>query len=204
MNAFKKGLFVFLLILVNCRTTKPTIEIGGYEFYYRNRTYRIESVTPSNLEGYNILSQTENQKIILKAIDKEQNGYLNEVLIGKMSLDEADFIYNIGIKEGERLGYIKKRTFAREYRTFDNLNNYLLATYLLAIGETYNKFRIISRQMLSGESVLIDLNADGKLDQIEKGNKSLNYYQKLYTEILDKGMKEFKIEKKDGSYIVIL
>ncbi len=173
-------------------------------FTYNHLTYRIESVTPSNMEGYNILSRLENEHIILKAIDKEQNGTLNKVLIGDLNLEEANSIYRAGIKEGERLGYIKKRTFAREYRTFDDLNNYVLATYLLAVGDVYNKFRITSRQIISGETVVIDLNANGKIDKVEKGDMGLSFYQKYYDKILTRGLNELKIEKKNGLYIVIL
>ncbi len=204
MKTFKNGWFLFLLILMNCRTTRSTIELGRYTFNYNNLTYQIDSVTPSNMEGYNILSRLENEHIVFKAIDKEQNGMINEVLIGTLSLEEANAIYQFGIKEGERLGYIKKKTFAREYRTYDELNNYLLATYILAVGDVYNKLRISSRQLISGETVVIDLNADGKLDEVEKGDMGLNFYQKLYDKVLDRGIKEMKIEKKNGIYIVIL
>jgi hypothetical protein len=192
------------LILMHCSIIRSTIEIGGYSFTHDHVVYRIESVTPNNMEGYNILVRMEGDRIVMKAIDKEQNGSLNEVLIGNLDLAEANLIYQTGIKEGERLGYIKKRTFAREYRTHDELNNYLLATYLLAVGEVYNKFRIISRQMISGESILIDLNADGRLDEIEKGSESMQVYQTYYRKILDKGIREFKIEKRNGAYIVII
>ena len=185
MKTFKNGWPIFLLILMNCRTPRPTIEIGRYTFDYNNLTYRIESVTPSNMEGYNILSRFENEHIVFKAIDKEQNGTINEVLIGNLDLKEANTIYQFGIKVGERLGYIKKKTFAREYRTYDKLNDYLLATYLLAVGDVYNKLRISSRQLITGETVVIDLNADGKLDKVEKGDMGLNFYQKLYDKVLD-------------------
>jgi len=204
MKTFKNKWLLLLLILINCRTIRPTIEIGRYMFNYNNLTYRIESVTPSNMEGYNILSRLENEHIVFKAIDKEQNGTLNEVLIGDLTLKDANAIYQVGIKEGERLGYIKKRTFAREYRTYDELNNYLLATYLLAVGDVYNKFRITSRHIISSEIVVIDLDADGKLDKVENGDMGLNFYQKYYDKILARGLKEMKIEKRNGTYIVLL
>lgn len=47
--------FIFL-ILLNCSSTRPVIEIGGYSFSCKGKEYRIESVTPSTMEGYNVLA----------------------------------------------------------------------------------------------------------------------------------------------------
>jgi hypothetical protein len=192
------------LSIIGCRPKAPLIELGGYTFSYEGKEYRIESVTPNYSEGYNTLTARENDKIIFKAIDKEQDGLLNEIVSGDLSLKKANEIYQEGILEGERRGYIRKRTFAREYRTSDTINNYVIATYILAIGDVYNKFRIVSRQKFQQDSVLLDENADGELDYIEQGTESMKSYQDLYKEILRKGIKDNKIRKQNDKYIVVL
>jgi hypothetical protein len=193
----------FLTILTaGCRTFGPKVEIGGYGFSYEGREYRIESVTPSYSEGYNILSLRDGDNLVLKGIDKEQDGQLDELLVGRISLDEARKIYREGILEGERRGYLRKRTFAREYKTTDSINDYILATYILATGEVYNKLTI-NRKHSFGDSVTVfDQDADGQLDRIESGFESLSTYQKYYDEVLDRGLKDRKIVKSGKGYIV--
>lgn len=52
--------------------------------------------------------------------------------------------------------------------------------------------------------VVLDLNADGMLDRMEKGTESLRLYQRLYREVLSRGLKEKRVVKKDGMYIVVV
>ncbi len=197
--------FVIAVLAVwtaGCRTSGPRVEIGGYGFSYEGREYRIESVTPSYSEGYNILSLREGDKLVVKGIDKEQDGQLDELMVGKISLDEARIIYQAGILEGERRGYLRKRTFAREYKTSDPLNDLVLATYILATGEVYNKLTVSNKQVFGDPSVIFDADADGQLDRIERGFEGLSSYQKLYDNVLERGLKDRRIVKSGKRYIV--
>jgi hypothetical protein len=194
----------FAALLQGCAPSGPKVEIGGYTFTYDGREYRIESVTPSYSEGYNILTQREGDRLRFKGIDKEQDGQLDELTIGDVSLDEARNIYREGILEGERRGYLKKRTFAREYRTSDSFYDYELATYILATGEIYNKLTLSKIQAFLETSVVIDQDADGGIDRVEKGFGSVSEYQRLYRNLLDRGMREQKITLKAKRYLVVL
>jgi hypothetical protein len=191
-------------LLLGCAPSGPKVEIGGYTFMYGGREYRIESVTPSYSEGYNILTQREGDRLRFKGIDKEQDGQLDELTIGDVSLDEARNIYREGILEGERRGYLKKRTFAREYRTSDSFYDYELATYILATGEIYNKLTLSKIQAFLETSVVIDQDADGEIDRVEKGFGGVAEYQRLYRNLLDRGMREQKVTLKAKRYIVVL
>jgi len=188
--------------IAGCRTSGPRVEIGGYGFNYGGKEYRIESVTPSYSEGYNILSQRDGDKLLVKGIDKEQDGQLDELMVGRISLDEARNIYREGILEGERRGYLRKRTFAREYKTADPLNDFVLATYILATGEVYNKLTISNKQIFGDPSVIFDTEADGQIDRIERGFDSLSSYQKLYDNVLERGLKDRRIVKSGKRFIV--
>jgi hypothetical protein len=197
-----KAIPVLMIVISGCRTFGPKVEIGGYGFSYAGREYRIESVTPSYSEGYNILSLRDGNSLALKGIDKEQDGQLDELLVGKISLDEARKIYNEGILEGERRGYLRKRTFAREYKTADTINDYILATYILATGEVYNKLTISRKQGYGNPVVIFDQDGDGQVDRIESGFESLAVYQKYYSEVLERGLNDRKIIKSGKRLLV--
>lgn len=194
---------LIFLTLLSCRSTRPVIEIGGYSFLYKGKEYRIESVTPSTMEGYNVLTRKDGDELSLKAIDKEQDGNVDEILFGKMSLAEANTIYMEGLLEGERRDHIKKRTFAREYKTSDQMYEYVLDTYVLAVGDVYNRLTISPRESFRTQAVVRDLNADGLLDDVEKGPGTLGGYQKTYEQILEKGIRENRVEKTDSQYWVV-
>lgn len=191
-------------VLLGCAPSGPKVEIGGYTFEHDGKEYRIESVTPSYSEGYNLLTRREGDRLLFKAIDKEQDGRLDELTLGDMTLDEAREVYREGILEGERRGYLKKRTFAREYRASDSFYDYELATYILATGEIYNKLTLIKKQAFLEASVVIDQDADGQIDRIEKGFGTMSEYQRLYRNLLDRGLREQKVSLKEKRYIVIL
>ena len=199
----RAGFLIGLLLLCVCARRGNVIEIGGYAFQYQGKEYRIQSVTPTHSEGYNILSLREGDTLVFKAIDKEQDGRLDEVLIGNLSLKEAERIYNEGIAEGERLGYIRKRTFAREYRYKDDFRNYILATYVLVSGEIYNKLFITDRSTFRAQAEVVDSDADGRLDDIIEGTESLGTYQKMYEYVLENGSKVNRIRKENGKWIVV-
>lgn len=194
---------VAFFLLPECRSGRPVVEIGGYTFPYQGKEYRIESVTPNTMEGYNILTRKENDELVLKAIDKEQDGVIDEIVAGAVSLDEANAIYQEGIREGGRRGFIKNRSLAREYRTSDARAEYVLATYVLVMGGVYNRLTIIERRFVYTEASVVDSDADGMLDLIEKGLGTLGGYQKIYRQILEHGMHENKVIKTERQYLVI-
>jgi len=129
------------MIIMGCATTHKNVEIGGYSFTLEGKKYYIQSITPPSKEGYNILIQKGGEKTLFKAIDKEQDGVLDKVLIGNIPLKKAREIYRKGIAVGRTGGHVKKRSFERAYKTSDMLNNYILKTYILALGEIYNKLQ---------------------------------------------------------------
>lgn len=200
----KQGAFLLLSVMIfSCVKRGNIVEIGGYAFHYEGQEYRIQSVTPTLSEGYNVLSRREDEKLVFKAIDKEQDGVLDEVMVGNLMLDEADAIYKEGLAEGERRGYIKMRTFAREYIYKDDLRNYMLATYVLAMGDIYNKLTIVDRSVFKTRVVVIDRDADGILDEVEEGSETLGTYQKMYILVLDMGSRVNKIHKINGKFVVV-
>ncbi len=192
-----------VLLLSACRPRGPVIEFGGYSFQYRGKECRIESITPDYMEGYNVLTMRVKDQLVMKALDRDQDGVLDEIVSGDLSVDEAGRIYAEGLQEGERRHLIKTRPVTREYRTSDALSECVLTTYLLALGDIYNKLSIIRFNNFHNPTVLVDSDADGTLDLIEKGPGTAGEFQSLYSLILDKAKRENKIITSDGKYIVI-
>jgi len=186
--------------LLMCTSTRPKIRVGGYYFKYKGREYRIRSVTPNFVDGYNILTLEEGDEVLLKGIDKEQDGILDIVTIGDITLQQARDIYDHGIKFGKKRGYIKMESVAREFHTTIGNSNCFLVSYVLALGEIYNK--LIIEDMSFGEVIIIDENADGNLDQIKKGPQEMERYQRLYRLVLNNGLRSRDIVKFKGKYIV--
>ncbi|MFC1569679.1 hypothetical protein ACFL4L_05555 [bacterium] len=195
-------LMILFVLSFSCVKRGNIVEVGGYSFSYQGKEYRIQSVTPTVSEGYNILIRREDDKLVLKAIDKEQDGFLDEVMVGNLAVEDADRIYQEGISEGERRGYIKKRTFAREYRFKDDLRTYVLATYVLAMGDIYNKLIIADHTLFNAQVIVIDKDADGRLDDVEEGIETLGEYQKSYEYVIEMGKRVNRIRKVNGKIIV--
>ncbi|MBN1893013.1 hypothetical protein JW906_00885 [bacterium] len=198
------GLAVVLVMALGCSSFRPVIRVGGYTFRFEGHEYRIESVTPNYMEGYNMLTRLDGEKVDMKAIDREQDGRIDEVTVGRIRLEEATRIYQAGLFEGERLGHVKKRNLSREYRGSDSSYEYILTTYLLARGESYNQLILFSRQNFRMKSVLVDFGMDGKIDRIEEGSLSILEYQKLYRRVLERAEQDKKVVLTNGCYLVVL
>lgn len=194
---------VAMMILLGCAASRPVIEIGGYYFDFEGKTYRIESVNPTSMVGYNILALKEGERNVVIGLDKDQDGSLDGVVEGKISLQRAKEIYRAGIAEGERLGQVKSRILTQEYTTIINQYTYTLVTSHLAIGDVSNKLTIIAAPYAPEVAVLLDLDADGKLDRIDKGNKELEYYQSVYNQVIERGLMDGRVTQIEGKYQVI-
>ncbi len=201
--ALKKIFFLNIIpvYFITCISTGPEIKVGGYSFEFQGKNYNIESVTPNNVEGYNMITRREGTDLVFKAIDKEQDGTIDELSIGNMTIDQAQLIYQAAIDEGEKKGFLRKRTLSREYRSSIGGDRFILTTHILALGDTYNKLSYY--EIIQGIEVeMIDLEADGIVDRIDEGNKDLGYCQKIYRNIIDRGLKYGKVQQINGKYIV--
>ena len=192
-----------VLALTSCAARRPVVEVGGYYFDYEGRTYRIESVNPASKVGYNVLALREEGQDRVIGLDYDQDGILDGVVEGMITLPRAIEIYTAGIEEGERRGVVRSRIQTYEYRVIINNFTYVLVTYKLALGDGFNRLTILTEYFAPEEAVLLDLGADGGLDTIEKGTRELEHYQSLYDQVLDHGRRYGRIELIDGMYLVV-
>jgi hypothetical protein len=170
-------------------------------FSHQGEEYNILGFSPQETEGYNLLTKKDQNEILLKCIDKQQDGVLDEVLIGNISLEEANTIYQEAISTASANGSLKQKYFEHYYLTSDKENTFELRTYVLVDGETYNVFAVkpINKDY---SYVLRDLQADGSLDYFEEGEGDLILFQSYYDKVVRKGITRDKINFSDGMYYV--
>ena len=190
-----------LMLLAGCAGRRMRIDVGAYSFVYRGQEYTIESVTPNFVEGYNVLLGKEGRHIVLRAVDKEQDGVVDEVIRGKVTLKQANTIYAEGLRLGKLRGHIRKRIFTRSYHMQIGFKPVSLATYILALGETYNKFIVAVSSV--EEVIVVDSDADGTLDVMEAGSGDAVDYQELYETVIAKGKRIGRIVETEGMVVVM-
>jgi len=191
------------MVLLGCAANRPVIEIGGYDFDFEGETYRIASINPSSMVGYNILALKEGDQHVTMGLDKDQDGILDGVVEGVISLRKAREIYQAGIAEGERLGRVKSRVLTQEFITVINQYTYILVTSHLALGEVSNKLTVLAAPFAPEEAILLDLDADGRLDRIEKGRWDLEHYQDVYDQVIERGLMSGRVIQSGGKYLVV-
>jgi hypothetical protein len=159
------------------------------------------SYLSNDATGYNILMREENGNVIIKSIDKQQNGELDEVLEGDFSLADANKIYADGLALAKEKGMLTKRNFERYYNFSDKIYDYEIRTYILVQGDNYNLF---AARKKTGNNIIImmDEKADGKLDNFQEGSGDIIKFQTLYEEVLRQGIINHRVVNADKIYLV--
>jgi hypothetical protein len=194
---------ILVTFILGCAATRPTSASGGYLFEYDGEYYRIESITPKDDVGYNMLLLGKDDVISFKAVDHDQDGQLDKVVKGDRPLDELQGIYESGLAIGRAKGSVKQRMHAREYRTSDMINSYVLQTYRLASGDVFNKLSIISKRSFGNPLIVLDLKADGSLNRIKDSQEKPDRYQFLYDSVLKRGVNDGRIIHAGDLYEVL-
>ncbi len=197
------SMILMFLGLINC-TSKSEL-MNSYPnlltFSHQGKEYKILGFFPQDSDGFNLLIRKEQNKILLKCIDKQQDGVLDEVIVGDITLEEANNIYQEGILIAIENGSLKEKQFEHYYLTSDMGNIFELRTYVPVDGETYNIFAV--KPISDGRTyVLRDLEADGSLDYFEEGEGELELFQSYYDKVVQKGISGNKIKLSDGVYYV--
>ncbi len=195
--------FLFVILIIGC-AAQNKMRYGIYTFTHDDKQYQIESFTPPEGSGNNFLVLKKGKEVILKAIDKGQNGYIDRILAGDITLSEARKIYSEGLQKCSQSGKIEKKFSEKSYRSEDISNEYFLATYNVNSDEIYNKFTIIRKLHMNRneEYVFIDNNADGTLNEVIGGKTNIDQYQSAYKRILEQGVKFGRINNVEDKYIV--
>jgi hypothetical protein len=208
MKKLINNILQFLILLVtigltHCASSSETQ--GDYsgivKFNSGGNEYTIISYLSSDATGYNILMREENDNVIIKSIDKQQDGVLDDVLEGDFSLADANKIYADGLAAAKEMGMLTEKTFQRFYKFSDRIYDYEIRTYLLVKGDNYNLF---AARKKAGNNiiVIIDEKADGLLDNFQQGSGDIIKFQTLYAEVLRQGIVDHRVVNTDKVYFV--
>lgn len=192
-NLFQNKIHAVYFILcmyycIGCSVSDHESNLHGFSFNYLGKKYQIETGTGNFELGYNILGCREKDIVYLQAVDKEQDGVIDEVIIGNCGLEEANRIYQYGINYGYELGLIKQKMFPRKFETNDQLYHYVLKTYVLSTGIVFNRLLIEHKMKLRSNVQLIDMDADGNINRIEEGISTMDELERQYKYVIDKGI----------------
>ena len=208
MKQLKNHILKFLLLvsiigLTHCASSTETQ--GDYssilKFHSGGNEYTIMSYLSNDATGYNILMREENDNVIIKSIDKQQDGELDEILEGNISLVDANKIYSEALAVAKERGMLKKLYFERYYNFSDKIYDYEIRTYILAQGDNYNLFAV-KEKAINNIIIIIDEKADGSLDNFQQGSGDIIKFQALYEEVLQQGIVSNRVVNVDKVYLV--
>ncbi|MEX0685710.1 MAG: hypothetical protein WD267_05020 [Balneolales bacterium] len=196
-------MLIFLLTIVGCGTTEDQVERGRntYHFEYEDQTYRIISLTDPENNGSNYLVLSQEGQVKLRARDNDQNGVLDTLLLGEISLDKANEIYTTGISLAIADHKFEERTPSRVFEYIVNDTIYIVQTIMQ--DSPYNRFIIYDQKNGDEHIILIDNEANGILDEKENGDMDFKSYQELYSIVLKAGLTEGRVRNEEGRYIIV-
>ncbi len=171
-----------------------TLEVDGQK-------YRLRSVYwPAGGESFNELIGPE-----FVARDLDQDGVLDVIALGERPLAEAQRIYErvlATLAAQNRLRQVEPD--GRAFRCEEAGRRYELKTVRLK-GEAFqNEFRVVrlGSPMAPELGIAIDLEADGVLDQLLKGELPLLELQRMYAACIERGVRQGRLERREGLVVV--
>ncbi|WP_141691560.1 hypothetical protein [Rhodohalobacter halophilus] len=191
-----------LTLLVGCASSEPRSESSKFEFEYEGTTYEIVGLISPDGESLNDLVLRDGREIIFWARDNNQDGEMDRVMRGDISLEEANRIYQAGIQIAERQGKYQQQRHPRTFEFADDEYIYILVSVIGEDNNSYNIFVTINIETDS-ETELRDSNMDGRLNENQAANEEYIQWQSLYEMVLERGIDENRIDlTEEGRYIV--
>lgn len=190
---------------MSCTSSKELAKKSVFTFLLEGEQYQIISINTNSGEGTNYLAKlddsTGNQLNLARDLD--QDGTIDLVFKNNdFSLSKANRVYTDGINKAKNLGNYAERTPQRTFEFKDGLIWYTIKSYFYD-NEAVSCLFLIHNKETNIESMFLDVNADGSLDSIEKGNMNLDEANIFYSKILNLGIKRKRIELRNDAYIVL-
>lgn len=202
MLYLKQLLFLLsLLFFAACSSTKNTAVKTEFPFQYQDKNYHIISIVLPEGDGVNMLTYHIDDKLIFQTRDNDMDGSMDFVTAGDVSLTSADEIYRHGIHEAIRQNKYKTLKSLRKYTLETEGNYFTIRTYRYLKDDVYNEFTITDKQGIT-KAILLDINADGQLNDLKFGDFSLADAQKFYTLVVETGLDDNHITTANEKLIV--
>lgn len=201
VSALQVAFVVAVVMLSGCAHQKPQLNATQYRFTINDEAYRIRSIsTADKVEAYNELIAGN-----FVAVDFDQDRVIDRILIGDVSLAEAQKIYDFGLERVTRENKLIVRVPSDQRYVYENCGLHLeIRSFRPADTAPFNEFRIVDqRQVVSPPIVVIvDHHADGILDAVLKGSADLEKAQSQYAEVIAAGLQKGKLTKINGTILV--
>lgn len=198
------GFFGFALVTLLASTgcSGPRPPSGGlFPFEVEGVSYQILSIVDLEGVGANYLVCRRDGRTVLRAIDGDQDGVLESVLTGTMSLGEANHVYAFGIAAALSGGKVDRREAARLFTLEDRGQSWSVRSVIDGPGAPYNTFSVVDSDGTQ-RAVATDDGADGTIDRLVEGNLPLATVQSFYRSTLDRGLLIGRIVREGGHLVV--
>ena len=193
--------FVFSVIM-SCSTQKPLVHASKYKYIYNGEKYQIWSIfdVENDLKQNRLISEEFN------ATDIDQDGIIDIITSGYISLENAQKIYSAGIdmatmeqKVSHRIPEIS--TYLHE----NTIYTYEIKSFRPIQSQPFNEFKVTDKRpiLIPEVFILIDQQADGVLDDVVKGRITPDKFQAKYTDAINEGLEKQKLTKVDDMILVI-
>jgi len=204
MNVLKPFLLLIsLFVVMGCASSEPRSESSKFEFQFEEKTYEIIGFTSSDGESLNDLVLRDGREIVFWARDNNQDGAMDRVMRGEISLERANEIYRTGIRLAAEQGKYEQKPHPRTFEFADEQYIYTLVTVMGDSESSYNLFSVFNVET-EVETKMRDSNHNGRLDENQFEHEEYIRWQRLYERALEKGIDERKIQRTaEGTYIVL-
>lgn len=196
--------FVLLFaLLAGCRNTLDLGEGTIFRFEFEGEQYEIIGYNQieGREEGVNDLVLREGRTVRLWARDNTQDGFIDRILEGSISLEEANRIYLAGIQTAMERGNYRERPFERRFELLAGFFAFDIISLLVEEQDTYNLFVI--RDIKTQEIVSIrDFGRDGILDDPLIDDDDRAFWQPFYTRTLQQGLELGRISHTENRWLV--
>lgn len=214
---YKRTCFLLLLILCGCSLLRSYND-QTFNFNYAGDDYEIVSRVQGNevLENHLMMYDDEGT-LVLEALDENSDGELDKLILGEITLSEANHIYYVGIEQALESGNLDSKNVLRKFEITKPPYNYTIQTFgyddytsprRMVYGyvkqvEVFNELTITHIEE-GIEKVLRDLSADGKLDTaVNQENITISEYQEVYQQLLDEALEQGRMRKTGDIFIVL-
>ena len=195
------SVIVFNLFLISCAGTRQDLRISNFKFDFQNKNYHIRSV--------NCAQQAECYKELIGddfvAVDFNQDRIIDKIVMGDVNLSDAQEIYDYGLDLLAQENKLEVHdTDVTQYMETEPCCISEIKTFWTKGSGAFNEFIFVENRdnNTSVTTVAVDQEADGKLDQLVKGNTSLESMQSKYTAMIGRGVESGQLIKEENSVLV--
>lgn len=187
-------------LLAACSGPRPSAG-GLFPFEMEGVAYQILSTVGPDGAGANYLVCRSGGRTVLRALDGDQDGVLEAVLTGTLTLEEANRIYAFGISTAQSGGRVNRLEAPRLFTLEDRGQRREIRSVVDGPGAPYNTFSIIDSDG-THRAVATDEGADGTIDRLVEGDLSLPSVQAAYRSMLDQGLLLGRIVREGNALVV--